>query len=213
MGSGFRVWRSSEGLAARLLESMGFKVTDTHRRIIIDGIEVGEVDIVAEKNGEFYAVEVKAGGLDVSGVRQAYVNALLLGMKPMIVSRGYSDESAKRLAEELGVEVVVVPDVIVSSTDDLRLAVEEAVWSAIQRLLVIVERCLEGGISDSDLRVLEVIASSDTFLEAAERLGVDERSMARIVASLRSKGLLPQGGYRGMRSLARVIVSCVKMRG
>ena len=55
-------WRSSERIAARLLEQLGYHVIDSHRKIMINNTEVGEIDFVAQgPDGETYAVEVKAG--------------------------------------------------------------------------------------------------------------------------------------------------------
>lgn len=115
-----------------LLPALGLTAKATRFKIYRDNAEVGEVDILAvDDKGETYAIEVKAGRVDISGIRQAYVNASLLGARPMVVARGYADEGARALARELGVEVVLLPDYLFLSLDDLTTAVT----SAIGRLL------------------------------------------------------------------------------
>lgn len=109
-----------EAFVADLLPSLGLTPLAFRYKIIKEGVEVGEVDILArDDSGKLYAVEVKAGRIDVSGVRQAYVNALLAGARPLVVARGYADDAARKLAEELGVEVFLLPDFVFLSIDDL----------------------------------------------------------------------------------------------
>lgn len=119
MGVGARF----EKLVMDLLPALGLSPKTTRLKIFREGVEVGEVDIVAiDEKGDTYAIEVKAGKVDISGVRQAYVNAMLMGAKPLVIARGYADEGARQLAKELGVEVVLLPDYIFLSLDDLYTA-------------------------------------------------------------------------------------------
>jgi len=111
-----------------LLEELGFKVLETRHRVIVNGVEIGEVDVVAEDGeGTRWAVEVKAGKLDVNGIRQAYVNAVVLGLKPMVVCKGFADDAARQLAELLGVRVIQLSDVFLVEDEELELVVKEAV--------------------------------------------------------------------------------------
>jgi len=202
---GRRAWRASEEYAARILEEMGYKILGYHVPVRVEGVDVSEVDILAEKDGEKYAVEVKAGSLDVAGVRQAYVNAVLLGAKPLIIARG-ADEPARAVAERLGVELILLPDLLVAGFDDLREAVREALEAAVDSLLDYVARCREAG--PEDLQVMAALASSDTFSDAAARLGVDEAGLARMIAGLRRRGLLPSGPFRRLRLASKMILAC-----
>ncbi|ABL87839.1 conserved hypothetical protein [Pyrobaculum islandicum DSM 4184] len=103
-----------------LLPALGLIPKTTRYKIYRNGVEVGEIDILAtDENGNTYAIEVKAGRVDISGIRQAYINAKLIGAKPLIIARGYADENARQLAKELGVEVVLLPDYVFLSIDDL----------------------------------------------------------------------------------------------
>ncbi|CCC81397.1 endonuclease [Thermoproteus tenax] len=103
-----------------LLPSLGLTPLAHRYKVIKDGVELGEIDVLAEDSQKnLYAVEIKAGKVDVSGIRQAYINAKLVGAKPLIISRGYADESAKRLADELEVAVITLPDYVFLSIDEL----------------------------------------------------------------------------------------------
>jgi len=208
--SGRRAWRASEEAAIALLEDMGFRVLDVHKRIIVEGVEVGEVDIVAERGGVVYAVEVKAGSADVSAVRQAYANARLLDAKPLIVARG-ADDKARAIAERLGVELVLLPDMLYAGFDELRQAVAEAVERALDEALSAFQACQH--IRDDDLEVLQAIAGSDTIVEVAEKLGVDVDGAGRIIAGLSRRGVLPRGPYRRIRFWARMLMACKSMMG
>ena len=205
---GRKAWRASEAYAARLLEEMGYRILGYHVPVTVDNVEISEVDLLVEKDGVRYAVEIKAGSLDVSGVRQAYVNAMLLGAKPMVVARG-ADDAARALASRLGVEVILLPDLLVAGFDDLREAVVEAVEYALYHFLGPLARC--GEISDSDKRIIAVLASSETFSDAASKLGIDHASLGRIIADLRRRGILPQGPYSRLRLASMIIIACLSL--
>jgi len=208
--AGRRAWRASEEYAARLLEEMGFRILGFHVPVRVDGVEVSEVDILAEKGGERYAVEVKAGSLDVAGVRQAYVNAILLEAKPLVVARG-ADDASKAVAERLGVDLILLPDLLVAGFDELREAVREALEAALDGLLEPVTRCREA--REDDLEVLAAIAGSETFLDAAEKLGLGPDELARRIAELRRRRLLPGGPFRRLRLAARLVLACKALSG
>lgn len=200
--AGRRAWRNSEEIAARILERSGFRIIDFHVPVEEDGIEVGEIDIVAEKDGVRYCVEVKAGMADINAVRQAYVNGLVSGLKPMIIARG-ADDSSRKLASKLGVELIVLPDMVVSSTDDLKEIVEEAVEEAIISILSPLLHCSKLG--DDDMRLLEAIATSNSFRKAAERLGIETEELGKRVDRLKSQGVLPRGTSKKVRVSALLL--------
>lgn len=125
-----------ETLVRDLLPALGLTAKATRFKIYRDNAEVGEVDILAvDDKGETYAIEVKAGKVDISGIRQAYINAYLLKAKPMVVARGYADDGAKALARELDVEVVILPDYLFLSLDDLATAVVGSMARLLHALL------------------------------------------------------------------------------
>lgn len=206
-----RVWRASEAIASSLLEEMGYRVRGRRVKVEVSGVEVGEVDIIAEKDGVIYAVEVKAGALDVSGVRQAYVNAKLLGARPLVVARGFSDESAKALAERLGVEVIVLPDSLPITPEEVHEAVRQAVLEAMEELVSRLFDC--PSLSPEEAEVLEAVAASDSILDAAERLGVTVDELAARLGSLRKRGILAHGSYKRLRVQAGLALLCLKLSG
>jgi len=75
---------SAERIARRMLESRGFSIIATNHKIDSKGENIAEIDIIAEKDGQKYAVEVKSGKASLSAIRQAFANAQLAGYKPMI---------------------------------------------------------------------------------------------------------------------------------
>ena len=92
-----------------------------------NGREIGEVDILArDSSGECWAVEVKSGYADISGVRQAYVNSLLLRCRPMLIARTYSNDDVLELAEKLGVELKFLDDIFVSDPVELEILIHES---------------------------------------------------------------------------------------
>jgi len=127
-----------------LLPALGLFPKASRYRIYRNGVEVGEVDILAvDGSGNVYAVEVKAGKIDISGVRQAYTNAKLIGARPLVIARGYAEEGARELAKELGVEVVLLPDYIFLSIDDLYTAFTNAFVRSLAVITAIVANLQE----------------------------------------------------------------------
>lgn len=212
MVSGRSAWRSSEAIAAVILEELGYKVLETHYRVLDDeGREIGEIDIVAEKQGERYAVEVKAGAADLSAIRQAYVNAVIAGMKPMVIARG-ADDSARSLARRLGVGLIILPDMVLAGSDDLEAIVEAAVDRALGGLAQTLVSCLRAGdLSGWDERLLAAVAESESLAEAASRLGVKPADVTAALGRLREGGLLPRTkSWNGLRAAAALLLLCVK---
>ncbi|MEB3774720.1 MAG: YraN family protein [Desulfurococcales archaeon] len=197
-------WRSSEALAASLLEELGYRVIEYHKRLEVDGVEVSDIDIVAERDGDIYAVEVKAGMADVNAIRQAYVNATLAGMKPLIISRG-ADDRALKVAEKLGVEIITLPDLLVAGPDEIREIVVEAVWDALVRIASIQLYCEQ---LRSEIDVIRAIAESETINDAASTLGVGIEEIGRRIDMLRKMGLIPRPvKYKMVRVISLFILA------
>jgi len=200
-----RPWRGSEAIAASILEELGFKVLEFHKPVTVGGVDVSDIDIVAEKDGYKYAVEVKAGQADVNAVRQVYVNAELSGMKPLLIARG-ADEKAIHTAERLGVELLVLPDILIAGVDELREIVYEAVWDAIASITTIPGRCSE--LEERDLEILHAVASKPTIHDAAQEAGVSVEDVVRVLDKLRKMGFIPKPRkYMVMRSLASLVIA------
>ncbi len=194
----------AQELAERVLSSQGFDILERNKKIVIEGFEVGEVDLIVvdRVSGEEFAVEVKASSIDVSGVRQAYVNAMLLGMKPMVVARCFADEAAKVLAEKLGVKVILLNELFLVDPFELESIVEEAVEKALDTFLEIALSAHK--LSEDELKILEAIATSETFVDAAKKVGVNVGRLASVLGKLREKIPLGVGKYSSIRLRAKL---------
>lgn len=202
-----RRWRSSEEIAVKVLEEHGFKIIDRGTKIVLNGIEVGEVDaIVEDPSGERYAVEIKAGSIDINGIRQAYVNSQLLGYKPLIVAKGYADESAETLASKLGVKTVLLSDQFIIDAEELEIIVETGFWHVIENILdmMIMDRELE----KDDEEILYAISVSKTVKELAEYLNATIEEALDRVKKLQEKNILNRDtkNYQELRLQAKLIL-------
>ena len=202
--------RSSMAAAKAILRSMGFEIVGEKVPIRRGGFEISDVDLIASKDGELYAVEVKSGRLDVGGVRQAYVNSLLVNAKPLVVCRGFADPSAEVLAEELGVEVVELDDLFLSDPEELRAIVRDEVRRAIMEVLPTIIRPPE--LEPGELDLLRAIAASDEFRKAAQNLGMDEEALGRELGVMRRKGKIPRW-IRDYHELREWAASLLKSHG
>ncbi|HDI02499.1 MAG TPA: recombinase RecB, partial [Ignisphaera sp.] len=207
--SSIQRWRSSERIALSILEQQGFQIVETHKKIIINGTEVGEVDIVArDKEGNIYAIEVKAGKIDVTGIRQAYVNAMLLNMKPMIVCKGYADDAARELAQKLGIPVIQLSDVFLVEDEELEIVVREAVEEALSNFFeLLLTTPLE--LREEQKRILIALASSTTLQETAERLGMPLETLLKFLNEFRSLGIIPRWAkkWSSIKRIAQILVA------
>lgn len=182
--------RGSLSVAKAVLRSRGFEVVAEMVPVKVGGYEVSDVDLLAVKSGESYAVEVKSGRLDVGGIRQAYVNAMLLNSRPLVVCRGFSDAASEALAKELGVEVILLEDLLLSDPEELRRILREEVRSALIEVLPSILYPSE--LDDRDVLVLKSIANSGDFLEAASSLGMTPEQLGSLLKEMRVRGKVPK---------------------
>uniref|UniRef100_A0A7C4JM56 Recombinase RecB n=1 Tax=Staphylothermus marinus TaxID=2280 RepID=A0A7C4JM56_STAMA len=202
-----RKWRSSEEIAVKVLEKNGFRIIDRGAKIVINGIEVGEVDAIAEdSSGVRYAVEIKAGTIDINGIRQAYVNSQLLGYKPLIVAKGFADESAEILASNLGVKTLLLSDQFIIDAEELEVIVETAFWRIIENVLdmMFIERALEA----EDEETLNAMVKSGTIKELAESLNCSIEEAVDRIRKLQDKNVLGRNtkNYQELRLQAKLIL-------
>jgi len=176
-----------------LLPALGLFPKASRYRIYRNGVEVGEIDILAvDGNGNTYAVEVKAGKIDISGVRQAYTNAKLIGAKPLVIARGYAEEGARELAKELGVEVVLLPDYLFLSVDDLYVAFTNAFVRSLAVITAIITNLQEDEVkaieSCPDVNcVCERVNCEDLF----NKLPREARNFDTLLQAVKIAKLLP----------------------
>lgn len=204
-----RRWVSSEQIAHSVLEELGFRVVETRKKIVLSGVEVGEVDVVAEDpaTGTLYAVEVKAGRLDVSGIRQAYVNALLIGATPMVICKGFADDAARELAEKLGVKVIQLSDIFLVESEELYLVIKEAVEEVLADYFELFYGH-EVTLKPEHVAILEAVRKYSTIEEAAEKLGLSVHDFAKRLDDLRKQGVIPKWAskYSTIKRVAQVLL-------
>jgi predicted RecB family endonuclease len=199
---------ASERIAISILEELGYRVLEVGKKIIINGTEIGEVDVLAEdQSGEKYAVEVKAGRLDVGGVRQAYVNALILGAKPMVICKGFADDAARELAEKLGVRVVQLSDVFLVESEELYSIVREVVEEVLTEYFELFYG-YTAHLKPEHYEILSAIYSSTSIEEAAEKLNLDVSALAKHIDELRKQGVIPKWAskYSSVKRVAQILV-------
>lgn len=199
--------RSSEEIALQFLEQQGYKIMDTRVKVKIEGVEVSEIDaLVEDENGEKYAVEIKAGNIDVTGIRQAYVNAQLLGYKPLVIAKGFADDSAAVLAEKLGVKVIQLRDYYLVEAEELETLVKASIRSIIEELLDAL--MVEKPISPEEYDFLRRMAKAKTIKELADALNTTINDVARKIRRLQNKGILSRRykNYQYLRLEAQLIV-------
>ncbi len=178
---------SAERIARRMLENKGFTIIATNYKISSKGENIGEIDIVAEKDGEKYAIEVKSGKASLSSIRQAYANAKLAGLKPLLICKK-SDEATKEAAKKLGVEILEL------SEYHLLLEPEE--------LESIVKNCMEevmekygympyAFMSNNDIKFFKILAEADSIEDALSKLKMNEKKFGERLSKMAKKGILP----------------------
>lgn len=196
--------RASVEIAKRVLEKRGYTVIDENASIRLNGLEVGEIDLLARgPSGELLAVEVKAGGIGVSELKQLYVNALILNAKPVAVARSASDE-ARALASRLGIELVELSDLLTVDEEELYNVVKSAVEDALFELLT----ALPAVSDDRNARLLEAVAQGETLEQAARIMGLETGELEKSLGELRRSGLLPPlAGYGRLRAYAKALLA------
>jgi predicted RecB family endonuclease len=203
-----RRWLSSERIALRVLEELGFKIVETRKRVLVNGVEVGEIDAIAEdENGVRWGVEIKAGKIDVTGIRQAYVNAVIAEVKPMIVCKGFADNAAKELSEKLGVKVIELSDMFLIDSEELEVVIREVVEGTLADYLETFFT-IPSNIKQEWLEILTVIASSQNIDEACEKLDIDVSTLTKKISEMRSAGVFPQWArkYTSIKRVAQIVL-------
>ncbi len=188
-----RKWASSERIAVKVLEELGYKILAEHYPIIIEGVEVGEADLLVEdpNTGERYCVEVKAGKIDVSGLRQAYINAELLNVKPMVICKGFANRAAEKLADELKIKVIKLSNQFLVGSEELevivRSALEDIILKYIELLLSPTYK-----LKPEYYELVKAIITSNNIVEASRKLKLNIHEVAKMIGKLRNEGIIPK---------------------
>ncbi|HIE23230.1 MAG TPA: recombinase RecB [Candidatus Korarchaeota archaeon] len=187
--------RSSERIARGILEKLGYEILETNKAVVVDQSEVFEVDILARSpEGEKYCVEVKAGRASVSDVRKVYADSKLLGLKPMLVCKGFSDEAAEAVAKKLGVKMIELSEYyVLLEPEELEVIVRTAVMDVLREYGFYPLPPWEA-VKEEDWKVIEAISEAETFEDAAKLLGISVEDLGRKIGGLRGAGILPHVG-------------------
>ncbi|MEM2153942.1 MAG: YraN family protein [Nitrososphaeria archaeon] len=204
---------SSERIAKSILKKMGFQILEKNKKVVLNGTQVFEVDLIAkDPSGDVYCVEVKAGRIGISDIRQAYANSMVLGLKPLIICKGYADKATEVLAEELKVKVFLFPDYYcLIEPEDLDYIVREAVRDVLEEYGLVSLSVLEN-ITKRELKILKTFSEKKTFEDCAKSLNIDLEKLGEQISLMREKGLLRKTeGYEGIRRQAKRILFLLEM--
>ncbi len=187
---------ASISIAERILETRGYHILDTSVKVEKEGEEIAEIDILAkDPNGNCVAVEVKSGYADITAVRQAYTNAVVAECKPILVARGRGSQNVDKLASELGVELIILDDLILTDPIELRILIEDACSTIIKTLNTRQPECIEP-IDPQTEYLLRILAASWSP-EIASQLAKTKPCLSKLVrhkntASTTARNILKQ---------------------
>lgn len=170
-----------------MLESRGFSIIATNYRITSKGERIAEIDIVAEKDNETYAIEVKSGKANLTSIRQIYANARLAGYKPILICKK-SDVATREAAGKLGVELLEFSEYhLLLEPEELEAIVKKCMEEVVEAYGLLPSPPLD----DASLEVLRALRRAEDFSHAAAALGVDEKELGRTLSELSKRGILP----------------------
>jgi len=188
-----------------MLERRGFTIVATNHRVESESEEIAEIDIVAEKDGERYAVEVKSGKTGLTAVRQVYANAMLTGYIPLLICKRI-DDAARQAARRLGVEVIEMSeDYIILEPEELEDVVKKCMEEVMEEHGFIPYFSMD----EEERKIIEAISKAESFSNAAEMAGMDEKDMERMVGNLSKNGIFPRRSmsFRDLKRLSMVIMA------
>jgi len=199
----------SEEIASSILESLGYTIVERKKQVIVDGSKVTEIDIIARSpENEIVSVEVKSGKASVTDVRQAFSNAKLINAKPLLICKGFSDQSALLLAKELNVSYIFLPEYYLFTLEDFKEIAEEVLLELINFYL---STQIDISLSEDELNVISSIASSNSFKEAAEKLGIREEELGQIISTM-SIFKKKKRSYNFLKFQSLVVLNRIKER-
>lgn len=195
---------TAEDVAASLLENLGYSILERRRQVVVGGVKIAEIDLIAkDPDGNVFAVEVKSGKASVTDVRQVYSNSKLIGAKPLLICRGFSDSSAISLAGEFDVRYLLLPEYYLFTLEDFKEIAKELVYD----ILTLYFSLKVENVAEDDERIIEVITSSREFSEAARRLGFSEEELGKRISELGFFKFSDDGSFKYLRLQAFLILS------
>ena len=184
---------SAERIAKYILEKIGYKILRANEIFKLRGVEIAEIDFIAESpEGDKYVVEVKAGEVDVSTIRNVYANAKILKMRQLIIGRGFSNDAAKKIAEELGVKVITLSDFfILLDPLELEVIIRGAVRDVLQEYGF--KPIYFSHIDKDELEKLKALVTSSNIKDFLDKVKFTEKDFGKYVQKLKNKGVIPKG--------------------
>lgn len=205
---------SSERIARYILEQIfDYKIVDISKEISLDGLQISEADMIAEDpDGQLYLVEVKAGYADVGSLQQVYANSQLISSsevkyKPLVVCKGFSNEAAKKMAEELNIKAIRLSDMfMILGPEELEIIVREAVREIFDEYGL--RPILLNEMTETEQKLLEVIGTSSSFEDIVNKSNMSQIMVGKILGQLRRKGVLPKssGNFETLKTRANRIL-------
>jgi predicted RecB family endonuclease len=190
---------SSERIARYILEQIfNFEIVETSKEILLNGLQISEADMIAEDpDGQLYLVEVKAGYADVGSLQQVYANSQLISSsevkyKPMVICKGFSNEAAKKMAEELNIKAIRLSDMfMILGPEELEVIVREAVKEIFDAYGL--RPILLDEMTEIEQKLLEAIVNASSFEDVIKNINMPETLIGKMLGQLRKKGVLPIG--------------------
>ncbi|MEM3415201.1 MAG: YraN family protein [Thermoproteota archaeon] len=194
---------STEDIAISILESLGYSVLERRKQVVVNNVNVAEIDIVArDQEGNLLAIEVKSGKASVTDIRQVFSNSKLINAKPLLICKGFSDSSAISLASELGISYLLLPEYYLFTFEDFKEIAKEIIYEVLSIYL-----SLEvNSISEEDKKIVDAIANSNTFTEAALKLNTSEENLRRAIVNSGIFNLKEKFNFSYLRLQALIII-------
>jgi len=171
-----------------LLQSLGYEILETRKEVSLEGTGVAEIDITArDPRGTVYAIEVKSGKASVSDIRQVYANAKLVGLKPMIICKGFSDRSAEVAIKRFKIRSLLLPEYYLINLEDVKEIVDELVAD----ILLGFEKADLRALNEEEMRVLVGLSEVSSFSEAMTKSGMNRKAFGRAIGEIRKKCHFP----------------------
>ena len=200
---------SSERIARSVLERLGYHILEANKKVVLGNAEVFEVDIIAvSPEGDKYCVEVKAGRAGVSDIRQVFADSEILGLKPMLVCKGFADEPAEMVSKELGVKMIKLSEYyVLLEPEELEVIVRSAVRDVLNEYGFYPLPFWEE-ISEEDWSVIKGVSEAFSFKEAAQNLDLSSEELGHRIGYLRKRGIFPEKGqtFKNLKKYSQQLI-------
>lgn len=116
-----------------------------------------------------------------------------MGLSCVVTCKGFSNEAAKKMAEELKIKAIKLSDMfMIVGPEELEVIVREAVKEIFDEYGL--RPILLDEMTKTEQKLLEVIANSSSFEDVIKNANMPETSVGKMLGQLRRKGVLPKSG-------------------